>query len=98
MAGGARHPESGAASGASALGELGRFACLVEAGLLALDLAGVAGQEALTLEHGAKLRIGLDERPGDPVADRARLTGRAAALHPPAQVVCGLGTGDLQRC
>ena len=64
-----------------ALGELRRLARLVEAGLLALDLACVAREEALALQRDAQLRIGLDERPGDAVANRAGLaaTGRRRA-------------------
>src|SRR5436189_721695 len=55
------------------LAELRRFAGLVETGLLALDDAGVARQEAGALERLAQVRIGHDEREGDLVADRAGL-------------------------
>ena len=37
----------------------------MQPGLLALDDASVAGEEALALERHAQFRIGLDERPGD---------------------------------
>src|SRR5262249_22215820 len=39
------------------LRELGCFARLVQAGLLALDLAGVAGEEALALERDAEVGV-----------------------------------------
>src|SRR5215204_624237 len=83
--------------GALALRELRSLAGLVQAGLLALDLAGVACQEALALQHRPELRIGLDERPGDAVADRAGLSRWAAALDARTEVVRALGAGDLQR-
>src|SRR4051794_4388214 len=47
------------------LAELGRLARLVEAGLLALDLARVAREVARTLERHAELRVDLDQRAGD---------------------------------
>ena len=74
-----------------ALGELRRFAGLVEAGLLALDLARVAREEALALERDAQLGIGLDERAGDAVPDGAGLARRAASLDACAQVVAAFG-------
>src|SRR5262249_17163988 len=80
-----------------ALGELRRLAGLVQAGLLALDHAGVARQEALALEHDTQLRIGLDERAGDAVPDGARLPGRPAAVHAHTEVVASLEPGDLER-
>src|SRR5438477_12866576 len=55
------------------LAELRRLAGLVEAGLLALDLACVARQEAGAPQWHAKLRVHLDERTGDAVPDRAGL-------------------------
>ena len=45
----------------------------MQAGLLALDLACVTGQEALPLEQHAEVRVDLDERPCDAVADRPRI-------------------------
>src|SRR5579884_1492940 len=79
------------------LAELRRLACLVQAGLLALDLARVAREEARPLERHPELGIHLDERSGDAVPDRARLTGRAAAVDAHAQVVLALELGRLQR-
>src|SRR4029450_632109 len=81
-------------SGAAlALRELRRFARLVQAGLLALDDPCVAGQEACPLQRHAKLRVGLDERPCDAVADggppspparrRARAHGGRTSLRRP---------------
>src|SRR3954462_1619251 len=79
------------------LRELRGFASLVKAGLLALDDAGVAREEAFLLQDAAKLRIGLDECAGDAVARRLGLAGRAAAVHPDAQVVRPLEPGCLER-
>ena len=45
----------------------------MQAGLLALDLARIARQEAFPLERDPQLGIRLDERPGDAVANRAGL-------------------------
>ena len=82
---------------AQALGELRSLAGLVQAGLLALDLARVAREEALALERDAQLGIGLDERAGDAVPHRACLAGRPAALDANAEVVAALGAGELER-
>ena len=62
----------------SALAELRRLARLVQAGLLALDLARVALQEALPLERDAEVGIDLDERASDAVP-----TAPAWPLGPP---------------
>ena len=45
----------------------------MEAGLLALDDPGVPLEEPGALERLAQVRIGLDERAGDPVAHRSGL-------------------------
>ena len=63
----------------------------MQAGLLALDLACVASEEAFTLERDAQLGIGLDERAGDSVADGSGLAGRAPTRYADAQVVAALG-------
>src|SRR5690349_1478687 len=81
----------------SALTELRRLAGLVQAGLLALHDAGVAGEEAFALQHGPQVRVRLDERAGDSVADSAGLAARPAAVHAHAQVVRALDAGDAQR-
>src|SRR5215204_6877327 len=80
-----------------ALGELRRFAGLVQPGLLALDLAGVACQEALTLQRDPQLRIGLDERACDAVARCACLAGWSAAVHADPKVERPLDACDLER-
>src|SRR5919201_2314210 len=80
-----------------ALGELGGLARLVEAGLLALDDAGIAGQEAFALERDAQVRVGLDERAGDSVPDRAGLAARSAAVDADTDVELALDLGHLQR-
>src|SRR5213080_5161433 len=63
-----------------ALRELRRLARLVQAGLLALDLACVPREEAFALQRDAQLRVRLDERAGDPVPDGSGLSGQAAAV------------------
>src|SRR5215204_6654561 len=84
-------------AGQLSLGELRRFPGLVQAGLLALDLARVTREEALALERDAQLRVGFDERPRDAMANRACLAGRAAAVDPDAQVIAALGAGEPER-
>src|SRR5215207_7915732 len=64
-----------------ALGELRALAGLLEAGLLALLHASVTREEAALLELGAQVRVGLQQRAGDPVAQRAGLRAHAAAVH-----------------
>src|SRR4029079_2604758 len=80
-----------------ALRELRRLARLVQTGRLALDNARVAREEALALEDGAELGIGLDERPRNAVTERAGLTGRTAAVETCAEVELALHTGDAER-
>src|SRR5207302_509055 len=48
------------------------------------------------LERHPQLRIRVDERPRDAVADRPGLTRRPAAVHADAHVVAAVETGDLQ--
>src|ERR1044072_5440952 len=62
-----------------ALRELERTTGLRLAVLLALDHAGVAGQEAALLEHGAQLRLEIGERLGDAVTNGTGLAGQTAA-------------------
>src|SRR5205823_35581 len=57
----------------------------------------VARQVAGALERDAQLRVGVDERTGDPVADGAGLAARAAALYAHAKVERPFDAGDLQR-
>src|SRR5215208_3368622 len=79
------------------LAELRRLARLVQAGLLALDLACVAREVALALERHAQLGVRLDERTRDAVADGAGLARQPAAVHAHAQVVLALEACRLQR-
>ena len=69
----------------------------MQAGLLALDLARIARQVAVPLQQHAEIRIDLDERARDAVADGARLSGQATAVHAHAKVVLAFDTGDLER-
>src|SRR5262249_39669713 len=80
-----------------ALRELRRLARLVQARLLALDLAGVAREVALALEEDAKVRVDLDERTRDAVTHRTGLAGRPATVHAHSEVVLALELGDLER-
>src|SRR3954452_5961545 len=80
-----------------ALRELRAPAGGLQAGLLALDLARVAGQEALPLQLGAHVRIRLDQRPGDGRAPRAALPGVAAAVAAGVDVEAILQPGQHQR-
>src|SRR3954470_11220833 len=82
---------------ALALGELRPLAGLLEAGLLALLDARVARQEAAALELAAQVRIGLEQRAADAVAQRARLGGDAAALHAGHDVHAVLVADRLER-
>src|SRR6187431_2986313 len=69
------------ASCASALGELLAPARLVEADLLALDLARIAGHQARLRERGLEGGVVLDQRAGDAVANGTGLAGLTAAEH-----------------
>src|SRR3989442_348102 len=69
------------------LAELRRLAGFVESGLLTLDDAGVAREEAGALERRAELWVDLDEGARDAVPHRTCLAGRAAAVQADAQVV-----------
>ena len=73
------------------LRELGRFSGLVQAGLLALDLAGVPREEALPLEWHAKLRIGLD----GPDEITLHLTGGAPGSPVPLALTAPPPASDL---
>src|SRR6266550_6838030 len=78
-----------------ALGVLGGFAGALEAGLLALLHAGVAGQHAVFLQHRPHRQVGRTERPGDTVLDRTGLAGHSAAVHHGADVEALLALGQL---
>src|SRR5436190_21053739 len=90
-------PNNARTGGRSALRELRPLAGLLETRLLALDLAVVAGQEALALQLGAQVLVDADQRARDPVAERAGLPRDAAAVDARADVVGRIGAGDLQR-
>src|SRR5215467_1782796 len=80
-----------------ALAELRGLAGLVEAGLLAFDDPRVTCQEAFPLQHGPKLRIGLDQRAGDAVTNGTSLAGRPSAVDADTEVVRALEPGDTKR-
>src|SRR5438445_4642129 len=63
-----------------ALGVLRGFAGALEAGLLALLHARVAGQHAVLLQQRPHRQVRRAERPGDTVLDRAGLAGHAAPV------------------
>src|SRR4051794_22233022 len=79
------------------LGELRALAGLLQAGLLALLHPGVAGEEAAALELAAQVGIGLEQRPGDAVAQGAGLGGHAAAVDAGDDVHPGLVAHGLER-
>src|SRR5690606_36682199 len=72
--------------------------CLLETGLLALDDASVAGQEASLLE-GTTVRLGVDLVEGtvDAKAQRAGLTGDAATLDAGVNVELALDVEQRER-
>src|SRR5688572_3368167 len=82
---------------ALALGELRALAGLLEAVLLALDGAGVPGEEPRGLQLAARLLRLLGERPRDAVAQGVRLAGGATALEPGDHVVAASQPEQLQR-
>ena len=81
----------------SALGVLRSLAGLLEAVLLRLLLARVAGEEAGLLERGPQLGVELDEGTGDAEAQRAGLAGDAATVERGVDVVGLGGLGEPQR-
>src|SRR5215213_6469255 len=80
-----------------ALRELRPLAGLLEAGLLALLDARVAREEAAALELGAQVRVGVDERLRDRVAQGAGLGRHAAAVHRGDDVDLLLQSDRLER-
>src|SRR5688500_10551541 len=79
-----------------ALGVLRRLASSLEAELLALLCARIAGQEARRTQRGTRIRMRADERSGDPVADGSGLTGDAPAGDEHAGRVAALGLGHAE--
>src|SRR4051812_34653282 len=79
------------------LGELRPLAGLLQAGLLALLHPRVAGEEAAALELAPQVGVGLEQRPGDAVAQGAGLGGHAAAVDAGDDVHPGLVPHGLER-
>src|SRR5690606_560984 len=80
----------------SALAVLRRAAGLLEAVLLALDDASVAREVPLLLEHGAEVRVDLQQRAGDAELDGVGLAAGATALDGDDGVVAAGGVGVLE--
>src|SRR5947208_15611359 len=80
-----------------ALRELERLARLRPAVLLALDGAGIAGQEPALLQHAAQVRLEIGERLGDAVTHGTRLARQAAAGDRAGHVVLAVAGGSDQR-
>src|SRR5262245_27115557 len=80
-----------------ALGELERPACLGATVLLALDDAGVAGQETALLQDAAQIRLEVRERLGDAVTHRAGLARKAPAGDRADHVILPGALGGDQR-
>src|SRR5258707_547804 len=80
-----------------ALGELERLAGLGAAVLLALDGAGVAGQEAALLQDATQVRLEIGQRLRDAVTPRARLPRQAAAGDRADHVILAGTSGRDQR-
>src|SRR5688572_8791926 len=97
--------DQGRAAGRCALGKrkrlalriLRRAAGLVQADLLALDLARVARHEAGLAQRGLQRLVVLDQRAGEPEADRAGLAGDATALDRDVDVELLLELRELER-
>src|SRR3954469_8683937 len=85
------------ADSALALGELLPASRLVQADLLALDLARVARDEARLRQRGLERGVVLDQRARDAVAHRAGLAGLAAAEHVHLDVERLGVVGELER-
>src|SRR3954469_7493892 len=80
-----------------ALGELRALAGLLEPGLLALLHARVTREKAAALELAAEVRVRLEERAGDAVAQRVGLGGDAATVHARDDVELRLEADGLER-
>src|SRR3569832_107673 len=82
---------------ALALGELLAATRLVEADLLALDFAGIAGHQTGGLQRGLHLGIQVDQRASNAVAHCTGLARFAAARHVDHDVKAVQVVGQLQR-
>src|SRR5205085_3770231 len=81
----------------SALRVLRALAGLVEAVLLALDLARIAGDESRALQDRPELGIGEQERARDAVANRRRLRRDPATAHLDRRVILPARLGHVER-
>src|SRR6266513_4628148 len=91
-----RRPLVEAMGPASALGELLAASRLVQADLLAVDLARSAGHEAGLGECRLQLSVVIHQRAGDAVPNRAGLTGFTAAANVDHDVECRLVVSQLK--
>src|SRR5215831_3450265 len=82
---------------ALSLGELLAPPSLVQAHFLALDFASIARHQSRFGQRRLELTIVVDQRTGDAVAYRARLTRFSAAVHVHQDVEGRLVVGDFQR-
>src|SRR5688572_8544851 len=80
-----------------ALGELGRATRLVQADLLALDFAGIAGHETGLAQLALQRVVVLDQAAGDAEADGAGLAGDATTLDGDRDVELVGHLGQLER-
>src|SRR5580692_1126059 len=80
-----------------ALRELERLARFRPAVLLALDGAGVAGEETTLLQYAAQLRLEIGQRLGQAMTHRTGLTGQAAAGDRADHIVLAVPSGRDQR-
>ena len=78
------------------LAELRSLTSLMQTVLLAFLGAGIAGQEACRFQSGLIAFVCDDQSAGDAVADSARLTGEAAALHVHDNVELAGGGSELK--
>src|SRR5215472_7638111 len=79
------------------LRELEAAACLRTAVLLALDDARIARQEPALLQNGAQIRLERDQRFGDSMAQRTRLSRQTAAGDLADDVVLTVARGGDKR-
>ena len=80
----------------SSLGELRRASCRFEAVFFPFFHTRVTGEEPGLLENGAELRVELEERSGQAVADCASLSGNAAAGDGADDVELALRLGECE--
>src|SRR5262252_8178282 len=90
-------PVGGRPLGCLPLGVLRRLPGPLQAVLLALLHARVAGQKACLLERWPQLLVFVDQRPGDAVGNRSGLPGDTAALDLDADIEATERLGQPQR-